>query len=726
MFRSSLFLLGALGFFSGLPLALTASTLTAWLADAGVTRSSIGLFASIATPYALKFLWAPLLDGLRLPYLTRRLGRRRSWLLLAQVLLVLSLLAMALTDPAVNPWWTALAGVAIATFSATQDSAIDAYRVELLPPEQQGSGAAWATFGYRIGMLVSGAGALALADAIGWVATYRVMAGVMALGVVVTLVAKEGFTIGFAYVRSAPGQDSGILPPPKGEGWGGGVQGAAIARHAPLLTSPLKGEGLFSVNQKTHRWPFMTAMRDFMTRPHWVQVLAFVVLYKLGDAFMGVMFNPFLLDLGFTKTQIAAVVKIYGLVATLLGTFAGGWLVARVGMYRSLLVCGFAHMLTNLLLVVQAQLGADVRFLTVSISLENFTGGMSTAAFIAYLSALCRVHYTATQYALLSSLAAFGRTWLSTPSGALADAVGWEVFFAIASGMAIPGLLLLVWLERRKNTAMKPMQRASTSLRLPLLALVAFLALQGGFWWHTRDVRPEMGIVPRVPSAETVRALSFGDEEAFFRLLALGIQNSGDTFGRFTALYKYDFAKLNQWFLLLDGLNNTSNYLPAMATYYFSQSQNPDDLRYITDYLDVHTDGRPKETWWWMVQAVYLAQHKMNDLDLALKFAKRLQGVQGIPIWAQQMPAFVHEQRGEFGAALAIIEDVARDPSRYSQGELNFMRYFVEERLGRLDAVKKEFDAIQKAKDALKAKGVPDPNPQGPPEDVGAARAPVF
>ena len=198
---------------------------------------------------------------------------------------------------------------------------------------------------------------------------------------------------------------------------------------------------------------------DFMTRPLWLQVLAFVILYKLGDAFMGIMFNPFLLDLGFAKTEIAKIVKLYGFAATLLGTFLGGWLVARWGMYRTLLLTGFVHMLTNLMLVVQARLGANHEFLIASITLENLSGGMSTAAFIAYLSALCKRNYTATQYALLSSLAAFGRTWLSTPSGWLSQTVGWEVFFAIASLMALPGLALLVWLERRqrqiaRNTSM--------------------------------------------------------------------------------------------------------------------------------------------------------------------------------------------------------------------------------------------------------------------------------
>lgn len=418
--KPQLLLIGLLGFFSGLPLALTASTLTAWLADEKVARASIGLFAAIATPYALKFLWAPLLDGLRIPILTQRLGRRRSWLLITQLLLALSVAAMAVTSPAVNPWMTALVGVIIASLSATQDTAIDAYRVERLTPEQQGSGAAWATFGYRIGMLVSGAGALYLADHVGWKMTYLVMAAVVASSLLITLLMRE----------------SSIVSP-------------ALAAEKRSLKSFLRDY-------------VVAPFRDFMTRPLWFGVLAFVILYKLGDAFMGVMFNPFLLDIGFTKTEIAQVVKIYGLIATILGTFAGGWLVGHAGMFRSLLLCGFMHMLTNLLLVMQAQIGADVHFLTFTISLENFTGGMSTAAFIAYLSALCRINYTATQYALLSSLAAFGRTWLSTPSGALAEAVGWEVFFTIASLMAIPGLLLLIWLERHKKAS--PLQQPTLSL----------------------------------------------------------------------------------------------------------------------------------------------------------------------------------------------------------------------------------------------------------------------
>ncbi len=257
-----------------------------------------------------------------------------------------------------------------------------------------------------------------------------------------------------------------------------------------------------------------------------------------------------------------------------------------------------------------------------------------------------------------------------------------------------------------------------------VLVLLLFVALQGAFWWHSHTIRPEMGIVPSVPGEQTVRALSFGDEEVFFRVYALGLQNSGDTFGRFTALYKYDFNKLTQWFYLLDKLNNQSNYLPAMSTYYFSQTQNPSDINYLVDYLDHYTKDRVKEKWWWVVQGTYLAQHKMFNLDRASQLAERLRGVRGIPIWAQQMPALIHEKRGEFGEALAIIEEIAKHPEEYTQGELNFMRYFVDERLGRLDAVKTEFDQIQKTKEEMKAKGVPEPEMIGPPRDVGAAQAP--
>lgn len=273
----------------------------------------------------------------------------------------------------------------------------------------------------------------------------------------------------------------------------------------------------------------------------------------------------------------------------------------------------------------------------------------------------------------------------------------------------------------------KPSQHTSLckSLRQPAMQLAVgifslMLAGQAAFWYHTRAIKPEMAIVPDVPGERAVRALSFGDEEAFFRLYALNLQNSGDTFGRFTALYKYDFNKLYHWFTLLGKFNNQSNYLPAMASYYFSQTQNPNDVKYIVDYLDDYTDGRPKEKWWWVTQGAYLATHKLKDNDRALELANKLAGVRGIPLWAQQLPAFIHEQRGEFGEALAIIEEVVKHPEEYSQGELNFMRYFVDERLNRLEQVQKDFEAAQREKDEMKAKGIKEKDPIGPPSDVGA------
>ena len=412
-FTRAFFVILLQNFYSGLPLALTAATLTAWLHDVGVEKATIGLFAAVGTPYAFKFLWAPLVDGARLPLLAR-LGRRRSWLLLTQGLLALAMAIMAGTSPAANAGMTALMAVIVATLSATQDIAVDAYRVERLDVAQQGMGATMAIFGYRIGMLVSGAGALALADQLGWRGTYFVMAAVMATGVLFTLLVREPEVPKDA-VKQAPAH--GVL------------QRVRVFLRDSVVA------------------PFT----DFMTRPHWLIVLLFVMLYKLGDAFMGAMFNPFLLDLGFTKTQIAEVVKIYGLGATLLGSFVGGAILARLGMFRTLVLGGLLHMLTNLMLVALAQRGADVPFLGMSIVLENLTAGVTGVAFVAYLSALTRVHYTATQYALLSSLAAFGRTWLSTPSGALAQQLGWSMFFTVASLMAIPGMLILWWLERRRS-----------------------------------------------------------------------------------------------------------------------------------------------------------------------------------------------------------------------------------------------------------------------------------
>lgn len=217
--------------------------------------------------------------------------------------------------------------------------------------------------------------------------------------------------------------------------------------------------------------------------------------------------------------------------------------------------------------------------------------------------------------------------------------------------------------------------------------LMVFAALQGGFWWHTRDNLPDPGIVPDVPGKTAVKALSFGDEEFYFRVLALNIQNAGDTFGRFTALNKYDFKKLYDWFTLLDTLNDESGYMPFLASYYFSQTQNVADNRYIVDYLYEHSATRPAKKYWWLAQAAYIATYKLKDNDLALKVAKPLEQATDAPFWVRQLPAFVHEKRGEMDDALRIMEDIAKNSKDIPPGELNFMNYFVKERLKKLETL---------------------------------------
>ncbi len=233
-------------------------------------------------------------------------------------------------------------------------------------------------------------------------------------------------------------------------------------------------------------------------------------------------------------------------------------------------------------------------------------------------------------------------------------------------------------------------------MRAAIAVLMLALAAQGGFWWKTRSIIPEMTIVPDVPGEATVKALSLGDEQVFFRFLALNVQNAGDTFGRFTALYKYDFNRLYHWFNLLDTLDNQSNYVPSMATYYFSQTQHKPDVKYIVDYLENHAKGRVKDKWWWVVQAVYLSNHKLEDKDRALELANMLKDVKDIPLWAQQMPAFIHEQRGEMEEASAIIENILKSEQQLKQGELNFMYFFLKDRTKRLDELKGDLKAAQK------------------------------
>jgi len=414
-----------LGFSSGLPLLLVYSTLSAWLKDAGISLTAIGLFSWASTAYAIKFLWAPLVDRMPLPLLTRLLGQRRSWLVMAQALVALCMVGLGATDPAQNISATALWAVLLAFASATQDIVIDAYRVESLPADCQGAGAATYTFGYRMAMLVAGAGALIIADTSGWFAAYAVMASLMAVGLMTAL----------------------ISPEPE--------------RHNTTESLKLEQQITEAVSRFT-RWPERTRkfaaetyaavicpFADFMTRRHWLMILLFVAFYKYGDALLGVMANPFYLDIGFSKSEIAVVSKFYGMAMTIVGGLLGGVLVARYGILKTLLIGGIAQALSNLAFAAQALVGYSLPMLAVTISIENFTGGIATIAFIAYLSSLCNVAYTATQFALLTSLMAFARTIFASGGGWLADQMNWVMYFLLTTVAAVPGLLLLLWLMKR-------------------------------------------------------------------------------------------------------------------------------------------------------------------------------------------------------------------------------------------------------------------------------------
>jgi PAT family beta-lactamase induction signal transducer AmpG len=411
-----------MGFGSGLPLALTGSTLSIWLKEVGVSLTAIGLFGLVGIAYTFKFLWAPLFDR-PLPYVTRRLGRRRGWGLVLPIALAGAIFALGTVDPAAAPARAAALAALVAFLSASQDIVIDAMRVELLADHEQGAGAAATQVGYRIAMIASTAGALFLAAAAGWFWTYAAMAAGIAIGTAALLSMREPVSV---QQRLAPG-----------ENW---FAVMVIQPFADFLRRQSAAAG--SSDGRDGGAAFLwSARRAFV-------VLIFVMLYKLGDAMAGHMSGPFYITLGFSKEEIASITKVFGVVASMLGIAAGGSVVYRLGLMRALLACGVTQALANLLYIAQAHAGHDLWMLTVTIGAENFAAGMGSAAFVAYLSSLCNRAFTATQYALLSALATVGRTTLSASGGWLIDQFGWVQFFLISTASALPGLLLLLWLMR--------------------------------------------------------------------------------------------------------------------------------------------------------------------------------------------------------------------------------------------------------------------------------------
>lgn len=407
-----------LGFSAGLPLLLVLGTLSFWLSEAGISRATIGHLSWVGLAYGFKFLWSPLVDRLTLPVLTRRLGKRRAWLLLSQVCIAAALLGMANTDPVVNLAHTVFFALAVAFASATQDIALDAYRIEAVEAEKQGAMAATYQAGYRIAMITAGAGALWIAAAFDpseatydfrpWQVAYTVMAALMLVGILTTLVIRE--------------PEHSTLPPR--------IRDTGFARWA--WTS------------------FAQPFAEFFARFKWqaALILALIAVYRISDVVMGVMSNPFYQEMGFTKDEVATVSKVYGVFMTIAGAALGGVLVLRLGILRTLFLGALLSAATNLLFVWLAGRGHDVSALVFTISADNLSAGIASSAFVAYLSSLVNQQFSATQYALFTSVMLLLPKFIAGFSGQFVDAYGWANFF---TGTALIGLpvLVLVWLAGR-------------------------------------------------------------------------------------------------------------------------------------------------------------------------------------------------------------------------------------------------------------------------------------
>jgi PAT family beta-lactamase induction signal transducer AmpG len=382
-----------LGFSSGMPLALTGTTLQAWMASEKIDLRVIGIFSLVALPYTLKFLWSPLMDRFVPPFL----GRRRGWMIVTQAALAASVAAMAFADPRQHTALLAFLALLVAFFSASQDIVVDAWRTEVLEPEELGPGVGVHILGYRVAMIVSGAFALILSDRIPWRGVYLVMAGSMAIGVAASLFAPE----------------------PR-----------------------IHGKPPVSLKEAVVH-PFV----EFLTRPGAAMILLFIVLYKLDVVMANAFVTPFLIELGFSRTDIGAVYKVFGMVATIVGTLIGGGVVARAGVRASLWIFGILQSVSTLSFMALAWLGRSYPMMVTAIGLENLFSGMGNAAYTAFLMSLCNKRFTATQYALLTSLMALMRVVMGPPTGFLAKTLGWEQYFLVSTIAAVPGLLLLLRLS---------------------------------------------------------------------------------------------------------------------------------------------------------------------------------------------------------------------------------------------------------------------------------------
>jgi MFS transporter, PAT family, beta-lactamase induction signal transducer AmpG len=414
-----------LGFSAGLPFSLAGQTLQAWMTESGVDIKTIGLFAAIGIPYLAKFAWSPIVDALDVPLLSRWLGRRRGWLLLTQLMLIGAIVLLAICDPSRSPALVAIAALLVTTASATQDIVIDAFRVESLPEKEQAAGMASYVAAYRIAALVSGAGALFLVSGfvnlgldkqLAYNVTYLLMALLVLIGIGATFAATEPAQSARARAdHAAHGRDD------------------ALSRTVETAVASLK---------------------DFFTRDAAIAILLFVTLFKLADALATAMNTTFALKIGFSRIELAAILKGVGFAAALAGGFVGGFVARSFSLSKSLWIGGILQTVAILAFSWQAVVGANPAWLTFAITVEQFTAALGTVTFVAYLSALCgNPLHTATQYALLTALAAFGRTVFAAGSGYIADATGWFSYFLVCAASAIPSFVLLAWLQRRGHFA---------------------------------------------------------------------------------------------------------------------------------------------------------------------------------------------------------------------------------------------------------------------------------
>jgi PAT family beta-lactamase induction signal transducer AmpG len=392
-----LWFMAAFGFLAGLPLPLSGFTLRQWLSEGHVSLAAIGLTANIGISYTLKFLWAPVLDQ---PGPLPAFGRRRGWLLLIQPLLAIACVWLALSDADVAPLVTIGAAALIAFLSASQDIVIDAWRIEIFPTELQGMAMAAYVWGYRVALLVTGAGVIKMADIVGWNGALALVAVLMVFGLFVTLSAPE------------PDASPRVV-----------AEGSVAARFYGAVVAPL---------------------REFLTRPGAWLILAYVALFKLGEAMAGVMLAPFYRSLGFDRAAVAVAAGPFSLGATIVGIGFGGWLVSRVDLGRALIWTGFIQMGAMAMYVVLAYSAGDRIVLYATVVTEAFAEGLADAAFVTYLSGLCSTAYTATQYALLSSIAALALRTIGGLSGFLAEAAGWKLFYSITMFASLPGMLVML------------------------------------------------------------------------------------------------------------------------------------------------------------------------------------------------------------------------------------------------------------------------------------------